>query len=95
MSLGSAFKLYVLAALAREVRQGTRGMIKSRQYQQLSQRYDAVSRKLVTLRAGNMMISISDMQQQNQLIAVLGRDAVLRAVIGSGHSARSSIIPFF
>ncbi len=99
MPLGSTFKLYVLAALAREVAQGTRAWddqipLTARSFPS-GMMQDWPESSPVTLQTlATMMISISDNTATDQLITLLGRDAVLQTVIDSGHSMPGLNDPF-
>jgi beta-lactamase class A len=100
MPLGSTFKLYVLAALAREVADGKRswndvvilGDARSFPGGMLQDWPKGAAVTLETL--ASLMISISDNTATDTLIDVLGRDAVLRAVVDSGHSDPELNDPF-
>lgn len=92
MPLGSTFKLYVLAALAREVAQGKRnwsdqatlGTLRSFPSGMMQDWPEDAPVTLHTL--ATMMIAISDNTATDQLIRVLGRDAVFETLVESGHS---------
>ncbi len=99
MPLGSTFKLYVLAALAREVAQGERSWGDTVALDVTSfpsgMMQDWPQGAPVTLQTlASLMISISDNTATDQLIAVLGRDAVFETVVDSGHSAPALNDPF-
>ncbi len=99
MPLGSTFKLYVLASLAREIAQGTRAWDDQVSLNTHSfpsgMMQDWPTGAPVTLHTlASLMISISDNTATDQLIAVLGRDTVLQTVIDSGHSAPTLNTPF-
>jgi beta-lactamase class A len=99
MPLGSTFKLYILAALARDVAEGERAWddqvtLTTRSFPS-GMMQDWPADAPVTLQTlASMMISISDNTATDQLLALLGRDAVLQAVIDSGHSAPQLNAPF-
>ncbi|WP_252257782.1 serine hydrolase [Erythrobacter aurantius] len=100
MPLGSTFKLYVLAALARDIAAGKRawgdvvnlGDTRSFPSGMMQDWPTGASVTLETL--ASLMISISDNTATDALIDVLGRDAVLQAVIDSGHSSPELNDPF-
>lgn len=100
MPLGSTFKLYVLAALARDIAAGKRawddvvnlGDARSFPSGMMQDWPFGASVTLETL--ASLMISISDNTATDALIDVLGRDAVLQAVIESGHSSPELNDPF-
>lgn len=100
MALGSTFKLYVLAALAREVAEGKRSwndtvtLSGSRSFPS-GMMQDWPEDAPVTLHTlASLMISISDNTATDELIRVLGRDAVHAAVVDSGHSSPVLNDPF-
>ncbi len=98
LAIGSTFKLYVLSALARQVRQG------KRHWDDVT-RIDAHSLPSgqlqtwpigtpVTLQAlATMMISISDNTATDVLMRLLGRKAIAEEVIASGHSDPGRTLP--
>lgn len=100
MPLGSTFKLYVLAALARDVAQGKRAwgdvvtLAETRSFPSgtMQDWPDGAAVTLETL--ASLMISISDNTATDTLIDVLGRDAVYRAVADSGHADAALNNPF-
>lgn len=100
MPLGSTFKLYVLAALARDVAEGKRawsdvvalGDARSFPSGMMQDWPKGATVTLETL--ASLMISISDNTATDGLIDVLGRDAVLQTVIDSGHASPELNIPF-
>ena len=100
MPLGSTFKLYVLAALAREVADGKRNwndqvtLGKPRSFPS-GMMQDWPEDAPVTLHTlASMMIAISDNTATDQLIGVLGRDAVFETLVNSGHSEPALNDPF-
>lgn len=99
MALGSTFKLYVLAALAEEVAAGKRAWsdvvtLDARSFPS-GQMQDWPQGAPVTLHTlASMMISISDNTATDQLIKVLGRDAVLALLRRTGHTAPALNDPF-
>lgn len=99
LALGSAFKLYVLAALAEDVKAGRRKWTdvvplteKSYPSGQLQNWPKGAPVTLHTL--ASLMISISDNTATDQLIAVLGRKRILKAMTDSGHSNPAANDPF-
>jgi hypothetical protein len=91
LALGSAFKLYVLAALAEDVKAGRRKWsdvvplaAKSFPSGQLQNWPTGVPITLHTL--ASLMISISDNTATDRLIAVLGKERVVRLMADSGHA---------
>ncbi len=91
LALGSAFKLYVLAALAEDVEAGRRkwsdvAVLTEKSYPS-GQLQDWPKGSPVTLHTlASLMISISDNTATDQLIAVLGKDRILKLMKDSGHS---------
>lgn len=99
LALGSAFKLYVLAALAEDVKAGRRKWTdvvpldqKSFPSGQLQNWPQGAPVTLHTL--ASLMISISDNTATDQLIAVLGRKRILRLMKDSGHADPGANEPF-
>jgi beta-lactamase class A len=99
-ALGSTFKLYILAALAKQVESGTRhwdDVVRIDDIRSLpsGQMQDWPKDAPVTLQTlATMMISISDNTATDQLIHILGRDALDAEVRGSGNSAPDRTLPF-
>ena len=100
MPIGSTFKLYVLATLAREVSQGkyawsdTVTLGRNRSFPS-GMMQDWPSDAPVTLHTlASLMISISDNTATDTLIDTLGRDAVLQTLIESEHSQPHLNDPF-
>ena len=100
MALGSTFKLYVLATLGREVAQGKRAwddvvtLGAPRSYPS-GMMQDWPQDAPVTLHTlASLMISISDNTATDALIDLLGRQAVYRTVIESGHAQPERSDPF-
>lgn len=99
LALGSTFKLYVLAALADDVRAGKRrwddvAALTEKSYPS-GQLQDWPKGAPVTLHTlASLMISISDNTATDQLIAVLGRSRILRLMADSGHADPASNDPF-
>ena len=100
MPLGSTFKLYVLAALAHEIARGERAWddvvaLPDRRSFPSGMMQDWPQDAPVTLATlASLMIAISDNTATDALIAVLGRDAVYRALAASGHSTPEANAPF-
>lgn len=99
LALGSAFKLYVLAALAEDVKAGKRKWTdvvplteKSYPSGQLQTWPKGAPVTLHTL--ASLMISISDNTATDQLIRVLGKDRILTLMRDSGHSDPAANDPF-
>ena len=97
--LGSTFKLYVLSALGQAIARGEHSWdevvpLTQRSYPS-GQLQDWPEGAPVTLQTlATLMISISDNTATDQLIAVLGREAVEAEVIASGHADPSRNVPF-
>ncbi|MBU7580249.1 MAG: serine hydrolase [Porphyrobacter sp.] len=99
LALGSAFKLYILAALAEDVKAGRRKWSdvvplteKSYPSGQMQNWPKAAPVTLHTL--ASLMISISDNTATDQLIAALGRKRILKLMADSGHSNPAANDPF-
>lgn len=99
LALGSAFKLYVLAALAEDVKARRRHWSdvvplteKSYPSGQLQDWPKGVPVTLHTL--ASLMISISDNTATDQLIKVLGKERILGLMADSGHSDPGANDPF-
>ncbi len=99
LALGSTFKLYVLAALAEDVKAGRRQWTdvvvlteKSYPSGQLQNWPEGSPVTLHTL--ASMMISISDNTATDQLIAVLGKARILKLMADSRHSDPGANDPF-
>ncbi|MFN3863513.1 MAG: serine hydrolase [Erythrobacter sp.] len=99
LALGSTFKLYVLAALAEDVKAGRREWSdvvplteKSYPSGQLQNWPQGAPLTLHTL--ASLMIAISDNTATDQLIKVLGRQRILRLMKDSGHSNPGANDPF-
>lgn len=98
LALGSAFKLYVLSALAESVKQGTHEWGEAIPLTEKSfpsgQMQDWPQGTPVTLQTlAIMMISISDNTATDQLIAELGREAVEAELVASGNASPSRTVP--
>lgn len=100
MPLGSTFKLYVLAALAREVARGDRGwddvvtLSDTRSFPSGMMQEWPKDAPVTLGTLANMMLSISDNTATDALITELGRDAVFQTVVDSGHSEARLNNPF-
>jgi beta-lactamase class A len=99
LALGSTFKLYMLAALAEDVKAGRRKWTdvvplteKSYPSGRLQDWPRGAPLTLHTL--ASLMISISDNTATDQLIAVLGKDRILKLMADSGHSDPGANDPF-
>ena len=99
LALGSTFKLYVLAALAQDVKAGRRKWSdvvplteKSYPSGKLQDWPKGAPMTLHTL--ASLMISISDNTATDQLIAVLGKERILKLMKDSGHSNPGANDPF-
>jgi beta-lactamase class A len=99
LALGSAFKLYVLAALAEDVKAGRHKWtdvvpLTEKSYPS-GQLQDWPKGAPVTLHTlASLMISVSDNTATDQLIAVLGRTRILKLMADSGHSDPLRNTPF-
>ncbi len=99
LALGSAFKLYVLAALAEDVKAGRRkwsdvAVLTEKSYPS-GQLQDWPQGAPVTLHTlASLMISVSDNTATDQLIAVLGEKRILKAMKDSGHAEPGRNDPF-
>jgi len=98
-AIGSTFKLYVLSALARSIAVGEHDWnevvpLTARSYPsgQLQDWPPGAPLTLHTL--ATLMISVSDNTATDQLIAVLGREAVEAEVVASGHEEPRGTFPF-
>ncbi|MFC3099474.1 serine hydrolase [Altererythrobacter lauratis] len=98
-AVGSTFKLYVLSALSRSIARGERRWHDVVELTERSfpsgQMQDWPRGSPVTLHTlATMMISISDNTATDQLMAVLGREAVEAELVESGHSAPAATLPY-
>lgn len=98
LALGSTVKLYVLAALAEDVKAGKRRWtdvvpLTAKSYPSgMLQSWP--SRAPVTLHTlASLMIAISDNTATDQLIAVLGRERILKLMADSGHADPAANTP--
>lgn len=99
LALGSAFKLYILAALAEDVKAGRRRWsdvvpLDQRSYPS-GQLQDWPKGSPLTLHTlASLMISVSDNTATDQLIAVLGKERILKLMKDSGHADPDANDPF-
>jgi beta-lactamase class A len=99
LALGSAFKLYVLAALAEDVKAGRRKWsdvvpLTEKSYPS-GRLQDWPEGSPVTLHTlASLMISISDNTATDQLIKVLGKERILKLMKDSGHADPDANDPF-
>jgi len=98
MAIGSTFKLYVLAALARQVREGVRHWSdvvpvagKSFPGGTVHTLPDGAPVTLHTL--ASLMISISDNTATDMLVRLVGQDALEREIRLSGHAKPDAMLP--
>ena len=99
LAIGSTFKLYVLSALSRSIARAERDWNDVVELTERSfpsgQMQDWPRGSPVTLHTlATLMISISDNTATDQLMAVLGRDAVEAELAASGHSAPTATLPY-
>ncbi len=99
LAIGSTFKLYVLSALARSIEAGERDWSDVVELTEKSfpsgVMQDWPAGSPVTLHTlAVQMISISDNTATDQLMAVLGREAVEAEVAASGHADPEATFPF-
>ncbi len=99
LALGSTFKLYVLAALAEDVKAGKRQWtdvvpltVKSYPSGKLQDWPKGAPLTLHTL--ASLMISISDNTATDQLIALLGQDRIRKLIQDTGHADPGANDPF-
>lgn len=98
-AIGSTFKLYILSALARQIAAGEHSWdevvplevrsLPSGIAQNWPKGAPVTLHTLATL-----MISISDNTAADQLLAIVGREAVAEELRASGHSAPARTLPF-
>jgi len=99
LALGSTFKLYVLAALAEDVKADRRkwtdvAALTERSYPS-GRLQDWPQGAPLTLHSlASLMISISDNTATDQLIAVLGKARILKLMMDSGHADPGANDPF-
>ncbi|NCP13261.1 MAG: serine hydrolase [Sphingomonadales bacterium] len=99
LALGSTFKLYVLAALAEDVKAGRRKWADVVPLSEKSfpsgQLQDWPANSPVTLHTlASLMIAISDNTATDQLITELGKDCILKLMADSGHRDPGANDPF-
>jgi beta-lactamase class A len=99
LALGSTFKLYVLAALAEDVKAGKRKWtdvvpLTERSYPSGKLQDWPEGSPLTLHTLASLMISISDNTATDQLIAVLGKERILKLMRDSGHSDPAANDPF-
>lgn len=99
MAIGSTFKLYILSTLARQVAAGERSWADTVMLDNEGQLSGVTSTwpqgAPITLHTlATQMISISDNTATDQLLSILGRNAVESEVAASGHSDPSLLVPF-
>jgi hypothetical protein len=101
LALGSAFKLYVLDALAAQIAAGKHRWDESvaidDRYKSLPSgrmRDEAAGATFPLRHFAEQMISVSDNTAADHLIAFVGRTAVEGAVKASGHASPSRLAPF-
>ena len=99
MAIGSTFKLYILAALARQIETGDRSWSdvvalnrKSLPSGQMQNWPDGAPVTLHTL--ASLMISISDNTATDVLLHEVGLEAVEAELVSSGHSDPDRTLPF-
>ncbi len=98
LGIGSAFKLYILSALARQVAAGERSWsdvvpLDSSGPSGITSTWpEGGPTTLHTL--ATQMISVSDNNATDQLLSLLGRSAVEAEVAASGHSDPALLVPF-
>lgn len=99
LGIGSAFKLYILSTLARQVAAGERSWsdvvpITTMGHPTGASR-DWPEGAPVTLHTlATLMISVSDNTATDNLLSIAGRDAVEAEVAASGHSDPALMVPF-
>ncbi len=99
LALGSTFKLYVLAALAEDVKAGRRkwtdvAVLTEKSFPS-GQMQDWPEGSPVTLHTlASLMISISDNTATDQLIATLGQQRIITLMADSGHADPGANDPF-
>ena len=98
-AIGSTFKLYVLSALTRSIATGERDWndvvpLTARSFPSGQMHAWPVGSPVTLHTLATLMISISDNTATDQLIGILGRDAVEAEVVASGHSSPESTFPF-
>lgn len=99
LALGSTFKLYVLAALAEDVKAGRRKwtdivVLDQKSYPSGQLQNWPIGAPLTLHTLASLMISISDNTATDQLIAVLGPKRILKLMGDSGHANPGANDPF-
>ena len=99
LAIGSTFKLYVLSALARSIERGEHRWdevvpLTTRSFPSGQMQDWPVGAPVTLHTLASMMIAISDNTATDQLIAVLGRDAVEAEMRASGHAGPARMQPF-
>lgn len=101
MALGSAFKLYVLDALAGQIASGKHGWDEAiaiddahKSLPSGKMRDEDAGKKFTVRHFAEQMISVSDNTATDHMIAFVGRGAVESAVKTSGHATPSRLVPF-
>ncbi|MEM7781579.1 MAG: serine hydrolase [Pseudomonadota bacterium] len=100
MHLGSTIKLYIVAALAQDIAQGERRWsdvvpLTSKSFPSGILQSWPENTPMTLQSLASLMISISDNTATDQLLALLGPERVLKAMIDSGHSDPSLNDPIF
>ncbi|QIQ86117.1 serine hydrolase [Erythrobacter sp.] len=98
-AIGSSFKLYVLAALSEEIRQGKRQWddvveLETKSFPSGKLQDWPLGAPLTLHTLASLMISISDNTATDQLIDILGRQRVAEVMRASGHAAPGLNDPF-
>ncbi|MEQ8411974.1 MAG: serine hydrolase [Erythrobacter sp.] len=98
-AIGSSFKLYVLAALSEEIRQGKRQWddvveLETKSFPSGKLQDWPLGAPLTLHTLASLMISISDNTATDQLIDLLGRERVAEVMRASGHAAPDLNDPF-
>ncbi|MCB2067492.1 MAG: serine hydrolase [Erythrobacter sp.] len=98
MAVGSTFKLWVLSALAQSIAAGEHSWdevvpLTARSFPSGQLHLWPAGSPLTLHTLATMMISNSDNTATDQLIAVLGRDAVEAELLASGHGDPSATLP--
>lgn len=99
LALGSTFKLYVLAALAEDVKADRRkwtdvAALSEKSYPSGRLQNWPQGAPLTLHSLASLMISISDNTATDQLIAVLGKARILKLMMDSGHADPGANDPF-
>jgi hypothetical protein len=101
LAIGSAFKLYVLDALAQQIASGKRGWDDAVAIQDANKslpsgdmRNEPAGKTFSVRHYAERMISVSDNTATDHVIALVGRGAVESAVRASGHADPARLVPF-